>query len=107
MPAGEMAHWVKFLLTATTAAPTARPRSSCSRVLTVARTNDVEFARWIWPRVKRALHWIKEYGDVDGDGFVETLHRSSHGLVQQGWKDSWDSVFHQDGSSDAGAASAV
>ena len=63
----------------------------------VARTNDVEFARWIWPRVKRALHWIKEYGDVDGDGFVETLRRSSHGLVQQGWKDSWDSVFHQDG----------
>jgi glycogen debranching enzyme len=63
----------------------------------VARTNDVEFARWLWPHVKRALRWIEEYGDIDGDGFVETLRRSSHGLVQQGWKDSWDSVFYQDG----------
>jgi glycogen debranching enzyme len=63
----------------------------------VARTNDVEYARWIWPHVERALHWIEEYGDIDGDGFVETFRRSSHGLVQQGWKDSWDSVFHRDG----------
>jgi glycogen debranching enzyme len=63
-----------------------------------ARTNDVEFVRWIWPHIKLALHWIEEYGDIDGDGFVETFRRSSHGLVQQGWKDSWDSVFHEDGS---------
>ena len=62
-----------------------------------ARTNDVEFVRWIWPHIKLALHWIEEYGDIDGDGFVETFRRSSHGLVQQGWKDSWDSVFHEDG----------
>jgi glycogen debranching enzyme len=63
-----------------------------------ARTNDLEFVRWIWPHIKLALHWIEEYGDIDGDGFVETFRRSSHGLVQQGWKDSWDSVFHRDGS---------
>ena len=64
----------------------------------LARTNDVEFMRWIWPHIKLALHWIEKYGDIDGDGFVETFRRSSHGLVQQGWKDSWDSVFHEDGS---------
>ncbi|MEX0805476.1 MAG: amylo-alpha-1,6-glucosidase [Candidatus Binatia bacterium] len=63
-----------------------------------ARTNDLEFMRSIWPHIQRALQWIEVYGDVDGDGFIETMRHSSHGLVQQGWKDSWDSVSHQDGS---------
>jgi glycogen debranching enzyme len=37
------------------------------------------------------------YGDVDSDGFLEYAHTSPKGLVHQGWKDSWDSVFHSDG----------
>ena len=45
------------------------------------------------------LQWIDEYGDVDGDGFVEYARHSNKGLVQQGWKDSNDSVFHADGAS--------
>jgi glycogen debranching enzyme len=44
-----------------------------------------------------ALEWIDRYGDVDGDGFVEYAPHSDKGLVQQGWKDSNDSVFHVDG----------
>ena len=47
--------------------------------------------------VERALDWIDSYGDVDGDGFVEYQRRTPSGLVQQGWKDSHDSVFHADG----------
>src|SRR6185312_4656151 len=47
--------------------------------------------------VVRALTWIDKYGDADGDGFVEYARESKHGLAQQGWKDSWDSVFHRDG----------
>jgi glycogen debranching enzyme len=62
------------------------------------RTGDVSLIRKIWPNVERALGWIDEYGDADGDGFVEYARRSRHGLVQQGWKDSYDSVFHDDGS---------
>ncbi len=61
------------------------------------RTADVAFVRTIWPHVERALEWIDRYGDADGDGFVEYSRRSSTGLVQQGWKDSQDSVFHADG----------
>src|SRR5947209_1062521 len=34
---------------------------------------------------------------MEGDGFVEYFRRSPNGLVQQGWKDSHDSVFHADG----------
>jgi glycogen debranching enzyme len=44
------------------------------------------------------LQWIDTYGDRDGDGFVEYFRHSPNGLVQQGWKDSHDSVFHVDGS---------
>jgi glycogen debranching enzyme len=45
----------------------------------------------------RALQWIDEYGDRDGDGFVEYLRARPTGLHNQGWKDSWDGVRHLDG----------
>jgi glycogen debranching enzyme len=61
------------------------------------RTGDREFLGRIWPHVTRALAWIEEYGDRDGDGFVEYARQSPKGLVQQGWKDSQDSIFHADG----------
>jgi glycogen debranching enzyme len=61
------------------------------------RTGDIEFSRQLWPHVLRALAWMDRYGDVDGDGFIEYARRNPQGLVQQGWKDSTDSVFHADG----------
>lgn len=61
------------------------------------RTADIGFVRQLWPHVRAALDWIDRHGDRDGDGFVEYTRRSSRGLVQQGWKDSHDSVFHVDG----------
>src|SRR5207244_13580156 len=62
------------------------------------RTGDRAFITKMWPHVERALEWIDRYGDRDGDLFVEYARRSATGLVQQGWKDSQDSVFHADGS---------
>jgi glycogen debranching enzyme len=62
------------------------------------RTADLEFIESIWSNIVRALDWIDIHGDTDHDGFVETMRHSKHGLVQQGWKDSWDSVSHADGS---------
>jgi glycogen debranching enzyme len=61
------------------------------------RTGDVDFIRGLAPHVDRALAWIERDGDVDGDGFVEYARQTPKGLVQQGWKDSHDSVFHADG----------
>jgi glycogen debranching enzyme len=61
------------------------------------RTGDLPFVERLWPHVTRALEWMESYGDRDGDGFIEYARRSDCGLVQQGWKDSWDSVFHADG----------
>jgi glycogen debranching enzyme len=61
------------------------------------RTGELEFLKSIWPHLELALQWIDRYGDSDGDGFVEYSRQSAHGLVQQGWKDSQDSIFHANG----------
>ena len=61
------------------------------------RTGDLDFVRAIWPNIKAAIGWINDYGDYDQDGFVEYARHTERGLVQQGWKDSDDSVFYQDG----------
>jgi len=61
------------------------------------RTADLPFVAEIWPNIERALTWMSDHGDVDGDGFLDYQRRTANGLVQQGWKDSQDSVFHADG----------
>jgi glycogen debranching enzyme len=61
------------------------------------RTADLAFIDLLWPHVLAALDWMRTSGDPDGDGFLEYARRSRTGLVQQGWKDSYDSVFHADG----------
>jgi glycogen debranching enzyme len=60
------------------------------------RTGDRALIETIWPAVDRALTWIDRFGDRDGDGLVEYARQSPTGLVQQGWKDSQDAVFHED-----------
>ncbi|TDO44316.1 glycogen debranching enzyme [Kribbella sp. VKM Ac-2527] len=49
------------------------------------------------PALQGALGWIKDYADPDGDGFLEYIDESGHGLANQGWKDSVDSVQWPDG----------
>jgi glycogen debranching enzyme len=61
------------------------------------RTGDLGFVRGLWPNVLAALEWIDRHADADGDGFVDYARKSESGLLQQGWKDSHDSVFHADG----------
>ena len=61
------------------------------------RTGDLDFIRLIWDNIKRALHWIDHYGDADGDGFVEYARHTDAGLTHQGWKDSHDAIFHDNG----------
>lgn len=66
-----------------------------------------ELGRWglesdavqaLLPAADRALAWIENYGDRDGDGFVEYQRQTEHGLINQGWKDSWDGINFADGS---------
>ncbi|HET7812433.1 MAG TPA: glycogen debranching N-terminal domain-containing protein [Steroidobacteraceae bacterium] len=61
-----------------------------------ARTADLEFIAELWPSISAALTWMDVYGDIDGDGFVESRVRAGWPAVN-GWKSSPDSVFHADG----------
>jgi glycogen debranching enzyme len=61
------------------------------------RTGDLPLIRLLWPHIEAALRWMREYGDIDGDGFLEYDRKSLNGLINQGWKDSFDSIFHADG----------
>lgn len=54
------------------------------------------------PAAERALAWMVDYGDSDGDMFVEYVDRTGRGLANQGWKDSGDSVRFADGRIAAG-----
>jgi glycogen debranching enzyme len=62
------------------------------------RTGDVAAISHLWPHLDAAIAWIDDYGDIDGDGFVEYSRRTKEGLANQGWKDSHDSISHADGS---------
>ena len=62
------------------------------------RTADREFVDRIWPNIGAALHWMETSGDPDEDGFIDYARRTDAGLINQGWKDSHDSIFHSDGS---------
>ena len=57
---------------------------------------DSEVERLL-PHADRALAWIRDYGDRDGDGYVEYQRLREGGLANQGWKDSWDAVRFADG----------
>jgi glycogen debranching enzyme len=63
----------------------------------IERTGDDETLRELWPAVEAALAWIDGPGDPDKDGFVEYQRATEQGLQNQGWKDSYDAIFHADG----------
>jgi glycogen debranching enzyme len=65
--------------------------------LYVERTGDENLLAELWPAIEAALQWIDGPGDPDDDGFVEYRRASELGLANQGWKDSFDAIFHADG----------
>jgi glycogen debranching enzyme len=58
---------------------------------------SLDLFRELRPEIELALRWIDEFGDLDGDGLLEYRTRSSAGLVNQGWKDSWDGIVDERG----------
>jgi glycogen debranching enzyme len=61
------------------------------------RTGDEATLAQLWPSIEAALQWIDGPGDPDGDGFIEYQRATEQGLANQGWKDSYDAIFHADG----------
>ena len=60
-------------------------------------TGDLDLFQELRTPVERALHWIDEYGDIAGDGYVSYLGNKKKGLINQGWKDAVDAVVTEDG----------
>ena len=61
------------------------------------RTGDFELIRSLWPNLIAAVGWMKDHGDIQGDGLVRYQRGAESGLSNQGWKDSEDAIFHTDG----------
>jgi glycogen debranching enzyme len=61
-------------------------------------TGDKELIRPLVEPAMKAIRWLDEYGDLDGDGFYEYKTRSEQGVRNQAWKDSADAVVYEDGS---------
>ncbi|MEA2482988.1 MAG: hypothetical protein QOC55_935, partial [Thermoleophilaceae bacterium] len=61
-------------------------------------TGDDALVRELEPNARAALAWIADSGDADGDGYIEYERRNPRsGLLNQCWKDSWDSMQFADG----------
>ncbi|MEE6259591.1 amylo-alpha-1,6-glucosidase [Plantactinospora sonchi] len=60
-------------------------------------TGDDRLVVVLREHVEAALRWIDEYGDLDGDGYVEYATRSPQGLGNQCWRDSWNGVLFSNG----------
>ena len=63
----------------------------------ISWTNDLKRLKDWWPAAKAALGWLDEWGDRDGDLFLEYIKKRPTGLDNQGWKDSHNSVMHANG----------
>jgi glycogen debranching enzyme len=62
-------------------------------------TGNGDLVRELEPNARAALDWIHQYGDLDGDGYVEYQRRNEEtGLENMCWKDSWNSILFADGS---------
>lgn len=61
------------------------------------RTGDLDLIRELWSHLIAAAGWMKDYGDIRGDGLISYQRAAETGLSNQGWKDSFDSIFHADG----------
>ncbi len=59
------------------------------------KTKDIETIQSILPNLEMAITWAREYGDADGDGFIEYKTRGT--LRNKGWKDSDDAIVYPNG----------
>ena len=60
-------------------------------------TGDIELVKQLEGNVDRALKWIDVYANMEGNGFAYYAVKSPLGIYNQGWKDSFDSISHSDG----------
>lgn len=60
-------------------------------------THDLELLCELWPNALRAMSWIDDNLSKNADGFSTYREHAPGGILQQGWKDSHDSVMDEFG----------
>ena len=58
-------------------------------------SGDLNLASQLWTNVEAALNWIDK--SMEKTGYITYVSTGEHDLVNQGWKDSHDSVMHKNG----------
>ncbi|MDA8149856.1 MAG: hypothetical protein M0041_01770 [Nitrospiraceae bacterium] len=61
------------------------------------KTGNRSFLLKIRPALHHAMEWIENFGINPDSGFLVYSGDQEGGLIQKGWKDSGDSIFHADG----------
>jgi glycogen debranching enzyme len=61
------------------------------------RTGDMEFVERLWSSLLAAINWMDSFAQSNADGLITYERGATSGLLNQGWKDSHDSIFHADG----------
>jgi glycogen debranching enzyme len=62
-----------------------------------AWSGDKQALKKHWDAARRVMDWAREYGDRDGDGYLEYQTQSEAGPTHQGWKDSENALVDADG----------
>jgi glycogen debranching enzyme len=62
-----------------------------------AWTGSLDLFHELRDHVCSALHWIDQFGDTDGDGFIDYRTHSPSGARNQGWKDSANGIVMETG----------
>lgn len=60
-------------------------------------TGDLSLFRELREHVELALTWMADGADSNGDGYIDYVSTSEHGLINQGWKDSGDAIVTASG----------
>ncbi len=57
-----------------------------------AWTGELTLFNDLRDQIELALTWMSNGADSDGDGYIDYVSTSAHGLINQGWKDSGDAI---------------
>jgi glycogen debranching enzyme len=71
------------------------------------RTGDLELIGELWPALQAATGWMDRFAERDRLGLIRYERGAKTGLLNQGWKDSHDSIFHADGRTPEGPIALV
>lgn len=63
---------------------------------------DHDTLHQLWPSIRAAIGWLVASLDRDPGGWLSYRRSTNVGLINQGWKDSWDGINAADGSIPSG-----